>query len=179
MNIHTIIDFLKGAAIGAGCYILTTLANLLYAFEPIMAFLALCMLALFGDVYTAYRLNRRAAKLHPEKSNGKFTSKKFEKVLTTFCKLLFMLYLASGMDALVIQGDHFFAVRIVTLIFCVGQVWSILENESSSKDGKWAKVLQKVMIDKTTRHFDLEPGTFDAITKQNNNDDVTSNKYSV
>ena len=179
MNINTIIDSLKGAAFGVGCYTLSMLTNLLYSFEPIMAFLGLCMLALVGDVYTAYRLNRRVAKLHPTKSEGKFTSKKFERVVTTFCKLLFMLYLASGIDSLVVRGDQFFAVRLATLVFCVCQIWSILENESSSKGGKWAKVLQKIMIDKTTRHFDLKEDAFDAITKQKNDDNVTGYTDSV
>jgi hypothetical protein len=36
------------------------------------------------------------------------------------------------------------------------QLYSILENESSCNDAKWAKVLQKIMIDKTERHFDVD-----------------------
>jgi hypothetical protein len=39
------------------------------------------------------------------------------------------------------------------------QVWSILENESSCRseqDAKLWKLLQRVMVDKTSRHFDVD-----------------------
>ena len=39
---------------------------------------------------------------------------------------------------------------------CFWQLWSMLENESSCSDERWAKVLQKVLVDKTERHFDVD-----------------------
>jgi len=47
---------------------------------------------------------------------------------------------------------------IVAGIICFEQAWSILENESScrgEKDGMFWKILQKIMIDKTERYFDI------------------------
>jgi hypothetical protein len=47
---------------------------------------------------------------------------------------------------------------IVAGIISFEQAWSILENESScrsEKDGMFWRMLQKIMIDKTERHFDV------------------------
>jgi hypothetical protein len=47
---------------------------------------------------------------------------------------------------------------IVAGIICFEQAWSILENESScrgEKEGMFWRLLQKIMIDKTERHFDV------------------------
>ena len=44
----------------------------------------------------------------------------------------------------------------VAAVFCFVQFWSILENESSQNDAKWAKVIQKIAIDKAGRHFDID-----------------------
>lgn len=32
----------------------------------------------------------------------------------------------------------------------------MLENESSCNDAKWAKIAQRIMVDKTERHFDID-----------------------
>jgi hypothetical protein len=32
----------------------------------------------------------------------------------------------------------------------------VLENKSSCNGSRWAKVLQKIMIDKTERHYDVD-----------------------
>lgn len=39
---------------------------------------------------------------------------------------------------------------------CIGYHYAMLENESSCNDAKWAKVLQRIMVDKTERHFDID-----------------------
>jgi len=52
------------------------------------------------------------------------------------------------------EGVHL--ANYVTLIFCVLEAWSILENASSCNGSSWAKVLQKIMIDKTERHLDID-----------------------
>ena len=48
---------------------------------------------------------------------------------------------------------------IVTGVICFEQAWSILENESSCRDeedSRFWKWLQKIMVDKTSRHFDID-----------------------
>ncbi|MCF0203471.1 MAG: hypothetical protein HUK08_08920 [Bacteroidaceae bacterium] len=47
---------------------------------------------------------------------------------------------------------------IVTGVICFEQAWSILENESSCRsddEGFFWRMLQKIMVDKTERHFDV------------------------
>ena len=39
--------------------------------------------------------------------------------------------------------------------FCLVQLLSIFENESSFNNARWAKVLQKVLVNKAARHLDL------------------------
>ena len=44
-----------------------------------------------------------------------------------------------------------------TAAICCGiQLWSILENASSENEKIWAKVLQKIMVNKAERHFDIK-----------------------
>ena len=42
------------------------------------------------------------------------------------------------------------------IVICSIQLWSILENESSCNDSKWAGVLQKFLVDKAERHWDID-----------------------
>ena len=62
---------------------------------------------------------------------------------------------------------------ILTGVICFEQAWSIFENESSCRseeDSRFWKMLQKIMIDKTARHFDVnldELDTSDYLTPGN------------
>ena len=40
-------------------------------------------------------------------------------------------------------------------MYCLVQFVSILENESTCNGATWAKVLQKIVADKTDRHFNV------------------------
>jgi hypothetical protein len=54
----------------------------------------------------------------------------------------------------------------------------MLENESSFSNKKWAKILQKIMIDKTIRHLDLAVDTFDTLINcKNDNRNSRCIKY--
>ena len=48
------------------------------------------------------------------------------------------------------RGAHFRAA-----IYCAVQFVSILENESTCNGAAWARVVQKIVADKTDRHFDF------------------------
>lgn len=48
---------------------------------------------------------------------------------------------------------------IVTGVICFEQAWSIFENESSCRSDDESRIwrlLQRIMIDKTERHFDVK-----------------------
>lgn len=51
--------------------------------------------------------------------------------------------------------DSNIAVRSVVGFFFVYQVWSILENWSSENDKKIAIALQRIMVNKAERHFNI------------------------
>jgi hypothetical protein len=57
--------------------------------------------------------------------------------------------------------------KVAAGAICFWQLWSILENESSCNDAKWAKVLQKILVDKTSRHFDIDLSDLTSDDKNN------------
>ena len=54
----------------------------------------------------------------------------------------------------------------VAAIFCLTQIVSILENESSCNGSTWAKVLQKILADKTERHLNISLDEFRRIENE-------------
>lgn len=149
-------------------WLFTTIGGVIASFEPISAFIFVCFLALFGDVYTSIKLGRRISKHYPDKASGKIQSRKVGQIITTIIKLLFMLYLAYQIDILILSNTDLYITKVTSGIFCFSQIWSMLENESSFSNKKWAKLLQKIMIDKTIRHLDLAKNTFDMLTNFKN-----------
>ena len=49
---------------------------------------------------------------------------------------------------------------MIAFAFCMIQLVSVLENMSSCNNAKWAKLLQKILIDKTARHLDYNVGDY-------------------
>jgi hypothetical protein len=68
----------------------------------------------------------------------------------------FGLMLAHWTSVYVLAGLDIPLPKIFAGIVIFWQLWSILENESSCSSANWAKVLQKIMVDKTSRHFDVD-----------------------
>ena len=44
----------------------------------------------------------------------------------------------------------------LTAMYCLVQFVSILENESTCNGAAWARLLQKIVADKTERHFNVK-----------------------
>jgi hypothetical protein len=66
-----------------------------------------------------------------------------------------------------VQATNMFLVGVVQVLpikltnivagaVCFWQVWSMLENESSCNNARWAKIAQRILVDKTERHFDID-----------------------
>ena len=115
------------------------------------------------DAYTAYCLDKRVKKKYPEKTTrekAKFTSFAFGKVITTTIpKRLMLILLAYLVEHWVFIHVEIPLSYIVTGVICFEQAWSIMENESSCRDeadSKFWRWLQKIMVDKTARHFDID-----------------------
>ncbi len=140
-------------------WIFTLLGALGALLEPTLPYALIFTLAVFYDCYSAWSLGRRVAAAHPDKAHEwKFTSMKSARVLGTLIKGYAAIVLAHFVTKY-ISGDIVNLTKVVSGALVGWQVWSILENESScrsERDAKLWKLLQKVMVDKTSRHFDVD-----------------------
>lgn len=129
------------------------LVALLY---PTISFIVICSIAVFMDCYTAWALSRRVKKKYPGANDGKFKSIHAGRVLVTLIKIYALIILAFLIDQFIIPDISLRLTNIVAGAVCFWQVWSMLENESSCNEARWAKIAQRVLVDKTERHFDVD-----------------------
>lgn len=133
--------------------------------EPSLNYISVCFFALVLDCYTAWRCNRRiysryreAIKRNPKcKMDGKLRSKKMAKMVQDFSVLIMAIFLAVIIDndILAHMGELHLA-NYLAVIYCSVQFVSILENESTCNGAAWARVVQKIVADKTERHFNIK-----------------------
>lgn len=133
---------------------------------PTWPFILICTLAVMGDVYTAWSLSRRVKKVHPGANDGKFKSCYAGRVLETLIKIYLLIILAYLIEAFIFEGLPIKLTNIAAGAVCFWQVWSMLENESSCNNARWAKVAQSVMVDKAERHFDINLTELKKLSKQ-------------
>lgn len=127
--------------------------------EPTLPYILLCTLLILADCYTAWQLGKRVKKAHPgkvKKDSHKFASSHFGKVLITLLKSYFLVIVAYFIQKNITDGLPIDLAKIAAGAICFWQLWSILENESSCNGAKWAKIAQKILVDKTERHFDIK-----------------------
>ena len=124
--------------------------------HPTFPFILVCTIMVLADVYTAWSLSRRVKRKFPNANDGKFKSIYFGRVFMTLIKIYVLIILSFLMETYIFEGLHIRLVNITAGAVCFWQLWSMLENESSCSDEKWARVLQKVLVDKTARHFDID-----------------------
>lgn len=136
--------------------IFTWCGGLLAIFEPTIPFAVVCTLAVLGDCYTAWSLSRRVKAKHPGANDGKFKSHYAGRVFVTLIKIYALIMLTYLIDQYIVVGLSLALPNIVAGAVCFWQIWSMLENESSCNDAKWARIAQRVMVDKTERHFDID-----------------------
>ena len=124
--------------------------------RPTFPFILVCTLAVLADCYTAWSLSRRVKKRFPGANDGKFKSNYAGRVFITLIKVYSLTILVHLIDAMVFPEIAFHLPQVVAGAVCFWQIWSMLENESSCNDAKWAKIAQRIMVDKTERHFDID-----------------------
>lgn len=132
-------------------------------FKPTFPLIVVAVIFIISDAYTAFCLDKRVHKVYPEKTSrekAKFTSFAFGKVIThTIPKRLWLILLAYMVENWVFVHVSFHLHYIVTGAICFEQAWSMLENESSCRpetESRFWRLLQKIMVDKTERHFDVK-----------------------
>ena len=129
--------------------------------HPTFPFILVCTLMVLADVYTAWSLSRRVKRKFPDANDGKFKSIYCGRVFMTLIKIYVLIILAFLIETYIFEGLQIRLTNITAGAVCFWQLWSMLENESSCSDEKWARVLQKVLVDKTARHFDIDLSELD------------------
>lgn len=138
-------------------YITIIFGGFVAIFEKSMQFLIPCILSVFLDIIAAYSLGRRVHKKYPNKADGKFKSEFKTRVLITLGLFFVCIILAAYVDLLIFRDiESDIAVRFTMGAFLFYEAWSILENISSCNGAKWAKMLQRIMVDKAERHFNID-----------------------
>lgn len=122
------------------------------------------------DAYTAYELDKRAHKKYPDRTNrheAKFTSFAFGKVVRhTIPNRLVVILLAWMAERFVFIHLAIPLSYIATGVILFEQAWSAMENNASCRDdteSRFWRMLQRIMVDKTARHFDIDPPLDDYI----------------
>ncbi len=139
-----------------GKYIVSMLGAFFAFIEPTVPFIVICTLAILFDCYTAWALSRRVKKKYPGANDGKFKSNYAGRVFITLLKVYALTVLAFLIENYIFEGLPVKLANIVAGAVCFWQIWSMFENESSCNDAKWAKIAQRILVDKTERHFDID-----------------------
>lgn len=146
-----------------GRWLMSALGGVIALLEPTLPYILICTLAILYDCYTAWSLSRRVRKAHPDKvcktNGGKFNSHHFGKVVLTLLKSYALIVLAYLIHLHITGGLGVDVTKVAAGAIIFWQLWSILENESSCNGAKWARVAQKILVDKTSRHFDINLDT--------------------
>ena len=131
-------------------------------FHPTFPLILVAIVFIVYDAWTAYQLDGRVHKAYPDKTareKAHFTSFAFGKVVkSTIPRRLMLIILAFLVEHWVFVHVQIPLSYVVTGVICFEQAWSILENESSCRpetESRFWKMLQRIMIDKTARHFDV------------------------
>lgn len=126
--------------------------------QDISMLVVVCTLAVLLDCISAISLAHRVKK--QGKGSGKATSEKGLKSLSTLLTIYSLIMFSYLLDKYVVTMLELYLENIVAGIFCFWHLWSILENQSSANNSRWAKMLQRILVDKAERHFDVKLDEF-------------------
>lgn len=140
-------------------------------FEPAFPLIIIAALFVLYDSWSAYELDKRVHKMYPKRKRqaAKFVSYKFRNVIPTFIERFIIIILAYCVERWVFVHVSVPVSYIATGIVCAEQLLSIAENKAScrlpgDKHERIWKMLAKVLIDKTARHFDVDLSEFEKET---------------
>lgn len=130
--------------------------GLLALVTPNVPHIIIAFIFILADCISAYRLARRVRKAGKARK-VKIKSNKLWKAFLTATASAFAIVLAFVIEKYIMVMYHdLYLANWTAIVICGIQSWSILENESSCNEKKWAKNLQKFLVDKTERHFDVD-----------------------
>ncbi len=133
-------------------------------FAPAVPLITVATLFVLYDAWTAYELDKRVHVVYPDKTKreqAKFVSYKFRSVIPTLIERYVIIILAYCLQRWVFVDVYIPMSFIAAGVVCLEQTLSIAENKSScrlpgDKHARLWKMLAKVLVDKTSRHFDVD-----------------------
>ena len=132
-------------------------------FEPAFPLIVIATLFVLYDAWSAYELDKRVHLMYPKKKRqqAKFMSYKFRNVIPTLTERFVIIILAYCVERWVFVHINVPVSYIAAGVVCAEQMLSIAENKAScrlpgDKHARVWKLLAKVLIDKTARHFDTD-----------------------
>ena len=137
-------------------YLIAVVMAFVSFIEPTLNFFYGIVAVITIDCFSAYNLNRRIKKKFPNYATGKLESKKALKVIYTIGKVYGVILIIWFIEKNILKDLSFDVTKYVAALFCFIELISVLENESSCNNAWWARLLQKVLMDKTKRHFDID-----------------------
>lgn len=127
---------------------------------PVVPYGAICTAMIVADLLSARMLARRVRRRVADAVKNdalKFSSRRLGATVVTLVKTYALLLLAHGVDVVIIADTAPLSLlRFCAALICFWQLWSILENESSANDSTWARIAQRILIDKTERHLGID-----------------------
>ena len=137
-------------------------------FEPAFPLIIIATLFVLYDAWSAYELDKRVHIMYPKKKReqAKFMSYKFRQVIPTLIERFVIILLAYCVERWVFVHIDVPVSYIAAGVVCAEQLLSIAENKAScrlpgDKHARVWKLLAKVLIDKTARHFDCDTSILD------------------
>lgn len=135
-------------------------ASVMAFIGPVLPYGAICTAMIVADLLSARMLARRVRRHAAGVATPdalKFSSRRLASTVVTLVKTYALLLLAHGVDTVIIAGDvPLSLLRFCAALICFWQMWSILENESSANNSTWARIAQRILIDKTSRHLGVD-----------------------
>ena len=132
-------------------------------FEPAFPLIIIATLFVLYDAWSAYELDKRVHVMYPKqkREQAKFMSYKFRQVIPTLIERFVIIILAYCVERWVFVHIDVPVSYIAAGVVCAEQLLSIAENKAScrlpgDKHARVWKLLAKVLIDKTARHFDTD-----------------------
>lgn len=149
-------------------------------FTPTFPLIFVAVAFILYDSWTAYELDKRVHIRYPDKKKrpAKYVSWKAWGMIPTMIESFAMILLMYAVQRWVFVDFYVPLSYIATGIICTIQLLSIVENKAScrqpgDKGYKYWKVLAKILIDKTERHFDTDLSELkEVLNKEEKNDAV-------
>lgn len=145
-------------------------------FEPAFPLIYVAIAFIIYDSWTAYELDKRVKKKYANKKKrpAKYVSFKAWKMIPTMIESFAIILLMYAAQKYIFVDLYVPLSYVATGAICGVQLLSIAENKSScrfpgDKGYKIWKVLAKVLIDKTERHFDADLSDLKTVLDKDDN----------